>query len=70
MKKFSILIILFSLSGFINGCASNESELHDNIAEVFDITATPVKAVFRQVDHALDDISGGLSDEDYEDFVD
>ena len=70
MKKFLFLIIFFALCGLINGCANSESELHDNIAEAFDITATPVKAMFRQVDHALDDLSGGLSDEDYEDFVD
>ncbi|MCD6460486.1 hypothetical protein J7L67_07470, partial [bacterium] len=59
---------LLSVCVFFTGCASSESELQDNIAEVFDITATPVKAVFRQVDNALDDIAGGLAKEDYEDF--
>lgn len=54
----------------ISGCASNESALQDNIAEVFDVTAIPLRAVLRQTDNVLDNVGGGLTDEDYENFVD
>ncbi len=72
-RIISTILLLSSIllcSGWMSGCASNESALQDNIAEVFDVTTVPVRAGLRQFDNILDGVSGELTDEDYENFVD
>ncbi|MDX9702327.1 MAG: hypothetical protein RBU23_04680 [Candidatus Auribacterota bacterium] len=63
-----LIAYIAGCAGFLSGCASNESALQDNIAEMFDVTTVPMRAGLRQIDNFLDGIGGGLTDEDYEDF--